>query len=525
MVMFSVVGAYVGLRGGFERSRPASHFRTRGWLAAVLFSGALATGATAAPLELGDRLELMIDHYLIDRLDGVSLELAHPQRAEIVLAFDQPWEHGVNYATVLKDGPLYRLYYRGIEAGPDGDLGAAGEVTCYAESTDGIHWRKPALGLQAYRDRHDTNIILGPDPVHRVTHNFAPFLDDRPGVPPGERYKAVGGLFHDNSALVPDREKMRTSGGLWRFVSKDGIHWSRFGDAPLFAGYALDTLNALAWLPAEQCYAIYLRTWSEGGTPDRPEFRGFRTISRSTSRDFVHWTKPEPMTFGDAPMEHLYTNGTHPYFRAPHLLIALPFRFWPDRQAYPAEQQIAWGVHPTQAHGVADAVFMTSRGGTRYDRTFMESFIRPGRDPLAWHARDNAPALGVVPTGEGEMSFYAVTHYTLPDCHLRRYTLRTDGFASAHAGYAPGTLLTKPLVFSGAALVLNFSTSAAGNVGVELLDEADTLLAASESLIGDDLARRVVWRDQVDVAAFAGRLVRLRFTLKDADLYSLRFQR
>ena len=173
---------------------------------------------------------------------------------------------------------------------------------------------------------------------------------------------------------------------------------------------------------------------------------------------------------------------------------------------------------------MADAVFMTSRGGTSYDRTFMESFIRPGRAALAWPARDNAPALGVVPTGEGEMSFYAVTHYTLPDCHLRRYTLRTDGFASAHAGYTPGTLLTKPFVFAGAALVLNFSTSAAGGIGVELLDESGAVLAASESLIGDDLARRVVWCNRTDVAAFAGRPVRLRFTLKDADLYSLRFQ-
>lgn len=516
---------YVGPRGGSEESRPAPPFRRWRRRAGLLGGAILALRMAAAPLPIGDRLELMVDHYLIERMDGVRLELAHPQRAEIVLSFDQPWERAVNYATVLQDGSVYRLYYRGVMAGPGGDLGPAGEVTCYAESADGVHWRKPVLGLVAYQDRHDTNIILGPDPEHRTTHNFAPFIDDRPGVPAAERYKAVGGLFHDNSALVPDREKMRTSGGLWRFVSADGIHWRRVGDTALFAGYALDTLNSPSWLPAEQCYAIYLRTWSEGGTPDRPEFRGFRTISRSISKDFVHWTKPEPMTFGDAPMEHLYTNGTHPYFRAPHLLIALPFRFWPDRQAYPAEQQIAWGVHPTQAHGVADAVFMTSRGGTRYDRTFMESFIRPGRDPLAWHARDNSPARGVVPTGDGEMSFYAVTHYTLPDCYLRRYTLRTDGFASAHAGYAPGTLLTKVFTYGGNALALNFSTSAAGEMSVELLDDRGNVLATVEPMIGDDIERRVAWRGRADVREFAGRPVRLRFTLKDADLYSLRFMR
>jgi len=486
----------------------------------------LAACAGAAPLPLGDRLELLVDRFLIERLDGVQLQLATPRRAEAVLRFDQPWENGVNYATVIHDGPLYRLYYRGIAPAADGELGAAGEVTCYAESRDGIAWTKPALGLHPWRDRADTNIILGPDPVHRVTHNFAPFLDARPGVPADQRFKAVGGVFHDNSDHVPDRAAMRVSGGLYRLVSADGIHWRRFSDEPIFAGYALDTLNAPGWLPAEQCYAIYLRTWSEGGTPERPEFRGIRTISRSTSKDFVHWTKPEPMTFGDTPLEHLYTNGTHPYFRAPHLLVALPFRFWPDRQAYPVAQQLAWGVHPTQAHGVADAVFMTSRGGTRYDRTFMESFVRPGDDPLAWHARDNSPALGVVPTGAREMSFYAVTHYTLPDCFLRRYVLRTDGFASAHAGYAGGTLLTRPFTFAGAALALNFSTSAAGGLRVELLDAAagDAVLATGEELIGDDIDRPVVWRGRADVAEFAGRSVRLRFALKDADLFALRFR-
>lgn len=508
-------------RGGPGVGRSAF---VRGLAVCVTFGGLGLGGAMAAPLAIGDRRELLVDRWLIERLDGVQLQLAQPRRAENVLRFDEPWEHAVNYASVIKDGPLYRLYYRGIAPAADGTLGAAGEVTCYAESRDGIAWTKPALGLHPFRERRDTNILLGPDPEHRVTHNFAPYLDDRSGVPADERYKAVGGLFHDNSALVPDREKMRTSGGFWRFVSADGLHWRRFSDQPLFPGYALDTLNALCWLPAEQRYAIYLRTWSEGGTPERPEFRGFRTISRSTSRDFVHWTQPEPMTFGDAPMEHLYTNGTHPYFRAPHLLIALPFRFWPDHHAYPETQQRAWGVDPSQARGVADAVLMTSRGGTRYDRVFMESFVRPGLDPLAWHARDNSPALGVVPTSDAEVSFYAVTHYALPDCFLRRYVLRTDGFASAHAGYAAGTLLTKPLTFSGTTLVLNFATSAAGGLRVEILAEDGAVLAASEEMIGDDIEHAVIWRPSVDLGALAGRPVRLRFTLKDADLFALRFR-
>src|SRR5690606_41276915 len=63
-----------------------------------------------------------------------------------VLNFDKPWEGNCSgYCTIIKDGDLYRMYYRGIrEAGKDGN---DNEVTCYAESTDGIHWTKPSLGI------------------------------------------------------------------------------------------------------------------------------------------------------------------------------------------------------------------------------------------------------------------------------------------------------------------------------------------------------------------------------------------
>ena len=66
--------------------------------------------------------ELFIDHYLIDRLDGVSMVLHHPYDEGPVLKFDESWEGPFcGYCTVIKDGTLYRLYYRGLpEAGQDG---------------------------------------------------------------------------------------------------------------------------------------------------------------------------------------------------------------------------------------------------------------------------------------------------------------------------------------------------------------------------------------------------------------------
>ena len=55
-----------------------------------------------------------------------------------------------------------------------------------------------------------------------------------------------------------------------------------------------------------------------------------RSIARVTSNDFIHWTDPVQMRFGDSgvkPTEHLYTNQTQPYFRAPHIYISMAARF------------------------------------------------------------------------------------------------------------------------------------------------------------------------------------------------------
>ena len=43
-------------------------------------------------------------------------------------------------------------------------------------------------------------------------------------------------------------------------------------------------------------------------------------------------------------------------------------------------------------------------------------------------------------------------------------------------------------------------------------------------IIGDEISRIVSWKGGDDVGSLAGKPVRLRFVMKDADLYSLRFR-
>jgi hypothetical protein len=432
-------------------------------------------------MEIGSRLEPFIDSYLIDRIDGLTLKLHTPHPVPL-----SPSPVKGYYMTVIKEGEIYRAYYRDYAAaysGPFGD-GNPGEITCYAESRDGHNWEFPQPGIFQVSGPNGSNVILAN--AAPCSHNFSPFLDTRPGAPPGERYKALGGIYDGGH------------GGLFAFVSGDGLRWKKLADQPVIRSQtrALDSQNVAFWSEAEGCYACYYRTWSASDG-------GLRTIARTTSRDFLHWSAAVPMNANVAG-EHLYTNNTHPYFRAPHIYIALPTRFLPERG------------------DSTDILFMTSRGGSRYERLFMEAFIRPGLDPDRWGNRSNFAALNTVPTGPAEMSIYHA-----PSGH--RYVLRTDGFVSLNAGYGSGEVVTKVLSFSGQELAINYSTSAAGSIRVEIqTPDGQAMPAYSLSdctpMVGDKIEGVVRWAQGAELGHLAGEPVRLRFVLQDADIYALRFR-
>lgn len=476
-------------------------------LLSCLISAAFAAQA-ASPIDIGSRRELFLDRLLVDRLDGLELRLHHPTPAGTALRLDQPWEGIVSgYITVMKEGSRYLMYYRGrSSSGGDGSAEAR-EVACYAESPDGVHWTRPDFSLfEVSGTRHNNVIMVEPK---TVTHNLAPFLDTRPGVLPAERFKALGGTG---------------SAGLFGFISPDGIHWKQASDKALITEGAFDSQNIGFWSASEQCYLCYFRTAK----------KGVRWVARATSQDFLTWTKPVEMSFGDAPAEHIYINQTQPYFRAPHIYVATAARFNPGRRALTDEQVKEIDIeNPLNYDGLknddSDAVLMSSRGGNVYDRTFLESFIRPGTDPRNWVARANYPALGVVPTGPDEMSVYVGRRYGQPSIFIERLALRTDGFASVHAPYRPGELITKPLQFAGQELEVNVATSAAGFLQVEIQDPDGKpfpgfAMADCPEIIGDQIARVVYWKNGADVSTLAGKAVRLRYLLKDADLYSFRFR-
>ena len=443
--------------------------------------------------DVGSRLELFVDDWLIEKMRGVELRMHQPTPREVALHFNQPWEDGSStVGSVMKEGGRYRLWYR---------AGASEKQnTAYAESDDGVRWKRRFLGLVKINGSSENNVLIEGSTAWEV----CVFKDDKPGIPDSERYKANGRVRHGKG--TPD--------WLRGLVSPDGIHWQVLDNDPMVVapsetGLGFDSQNIAFWDSARDEYVAYTRGKSPGGK---------RAIRRTVSNDFRNWSKPELIDLGDAPDEHLYTNAAIPYFRAPHILLMFPRRFVPERKFHA----------DFPADGVSEGVFMTSRDGISWDRRFMGPFLPPGPDPGNWTDRSMTIGFGVVPTGASKISLYYKEHNRQPTARLRRGSLRTDGFVSVNADYRGGEFLTRRLVFEGAKLRLNYSTSVAGSVRVEIQDhegrpERGYTLADCPAKYGDEIEGVVSWAGGPDVSKLVGKPVRLRFVLKDADVYAFRF--
>jgi hypothetical protein len=433
-------------------------------------------------LDIGSRLEPLLDDFLLQRLDGdARFRLHKPQPREVVLVADQPWEGNTSaYYTVFQDGDRYRMYYRGSHYDAAARRAAHAEVTCYVESRDGIRWEKPELGLHEFQGSTRNNIVW----TGAGTHNFTPFKDENPAAPPESRYKALAG----------------GSGGLVALQSADGVRWNRMRDKPVITQGAFDSQNLAFWDPHAKLYREYHRA-----------FRGVRDIMTGTSDDFLTWTNPVFLEYPDAPQEHLYTNAVMPYPGAAHVLIGFPTRFLPTTQQ----------VEPT---------LMTSRDG-RVFRRWTDALIPLTAPEERDGNRSNYMGWGLVqlPASDAEWSVYATeAYYTGPDSRVRRFAYRAGGLVSIRADQ-DGGLLTKPLRFTGDCLVLNYQAADAGHIRVEIQDGKGRPVPGFELercqvLTGDSLAAPVRWQDAPDLAALQGKPIVLRFDLRRADLYSLQFR-
>ncbi|MDF1861219.1 MAG: hypothetical protein P1U87_13465 [Verrucomicrobiales bacterium] len=505
----------------------------RSTLPLVLVPALTTLVSFGAPIDIGDRRELLVDDYLIESTkDGLSLRLHHPVEKEISIDHNAPWEGtGCGYHSIFQDGDKYRMYYKAWHLDvQEGKLRPAdSHFTCYAESTDGIHWVKPKLGLVEYpkgSGNKENNIVIGlfrepwmkdakPDAVHPAI-----FKDANPDCPTDARYKAI--------------LRSRGEKGLLALKSPDGLRWSLLSEKPVITDGAFDSQNLAFWDPVRKEYRAYWRYFSEGN----------RAIRTATSRDMITWTNQKDLTYPGSTAEQLYTNQIQPYYRAPHLFVGFPTRYvergWNKSMEVLPElehRKLRSSISDRYGMAITEGLFMSSRDGVSFQR-WPEAFLRPGVErPGTWHYGHQYIGWQIVETASpfqgapNEMSLYATEGYwTGKSDQLRRYTMRLDGFVSANAPLSGGSFVTRPITFQGKELHLNFSSSAAGGIRVEIQDETGTAIPGyakddCDEVFGDTIDRPVYWGDQgCDVSTLSGKTVRLQFSLRDADLFAFQFQ-
>ena len=442
---------------------------------------------------------LLLDSRIIEMVENAKLTVGtvkkHPSNP--LFREDKPWEPRFDnlYANVIYDEQekLYKCWYSPFiidesttntlaeDRVNGGKFRYMGDHTgrrremgiCYAVSRDGIRWEKPGLGLVEFRGSKENNIVW------RGPHGAGVFKDLY-DPDPKRRYKM---FFKGRKISVA--------------FSHDGLHWSQTIECPE-ANVRGDTHNNAFWAPTLAEYVGITRTWA------RP--RG-RQVARTSSKDFLRWTKAEVVLEGLE--DHLQTYAM-PVFYYAGVYIGLP------------------------------AIY-----NSEIDRTHTELAWSP--DTVMWHRIDPGSQLIANSPKKGEYDWgcaYTAAYPVFLRDQIRLYyggsddkhfgwrkgafclaTLRPDGFA----GYeqisedASAFILTTPVLCTGKPLSLSADVQEDGFVRTRLLNKNGGELASSQPVRQTVIDTKVEWRSEFTTKIFKGKTIRIEFELRKAKLFSFSF--
>ena len=438
----------------------------------------------------GNRIEMLVDRYLLAETENVSFRKTEPKALGKVIHFDAPWEGlGSLGMTIFEDEENIKCYYRGF---PDHQADDSNRQTsCLSVSEDGLRFTPVPVNEIPYDGITENNIVR----MDTFCHNFAPFLDTNPDCKPEEKYKAIGGIIHQ--------------GGIHVFGSPDGIHWHMMADGPVITKGAFDSMNMAFWNPSTKLYHAYSR-YFDGRVKNAEMPYGCRAIQSCTSTDFIHWTEPVYNEYAEGlPKDQLYTNATRPVPGAEHILVSMPMRFQEIRKKVEDYEGNPYG-----SSGVSDTVLMTSRDGVHWDRMLKDAWLAGSLNPHEWTQRCFITIGGIIERGN-DFYIYTEQNYMWDDDGIWAYSIPKYRFLSLYADEDGGFFTTKQLQFTADDIYLNYSTSAYGYVKVTVLDETGSEIFASGEIYGNELSHGL------HVEGLAGKCGTMRIELKEAHLYAI----
>ncbi|HNQ89589.1 MAG TPA: hypothetical protein PKM73_13305 [Verrucomicrobiota bacterium] len=531
-----------GTRGGNPPGARALPARVGVWVWGALVCGALAGAATPETLDVGNRRQVFIDGRFMAEARNVTLEVHPPRKTgDRTLQPEHAWERGGigPYSNVLHDGATYHMWYHAMDTA-GWDEGRTNGSICYATSSDGVVWHKPALGLISYAGTRANNIVIGHGAMGVTLGQDGGMVFLDPNAPPESRFRM---LCRFGAIGAP---------GLHLLSSSNGIHWQLTHKSICTyrtnePHHHLDSQNIMFWDDRIAKYVLYCRrNLFDGGVQGRSvaraesaELGGFPVV-----QEMPVMIGPEP---GDRWLDY-YTSAAIKYPWAQDAYYMFP-------QAYFHYLGGAIPEFPQQSPinaGPLDTQFAASRDGSAWQRYERRPFVRLGmKGEFDWGSARMIHGLVPDTSGRGMYLYYRASDWLhgwdrnesnkrlLRDAGLgaerniaviSRLVLRRDGFISVRAPWTGGELVTEPLRFQGRRLVLNADTSAGGTLRVGLmgadggpipgfsLGECDLIHTCNE------VNREVRWKGNPDLGALAQQPIRLRFALSNADLYAFQFR-
>jgi hypothetical protein len=498
-------------------------------------------------LHIGTEKQLFLDNFILDHLDGVMRVFPTAYRPErpVLEVGDLPWENFFTPTPTAAihdpdDGKFKLWYVQSLT----GDPFNTGQVLCYAESRDCLHWEKPLSdACLPYEQYRETNIVA------RDTAAVTVVLNHDRGDParkflmlscPYGRARAQGHRIMSTVAASPD-------GLRWTTISED-------------SSLRHQHEQRIIWDEAIRKWVGYSQ-YSHHWDPRHHK----RQIGRQESDDFIHWSPKEVVLSADwDPMlpPHLEFHEMSArkvgglYIGIAGEFLAEPFWCVRDGANWRDQAHVRMGLYcsrdgrrwqrvggpeawaANRGPGSIDYGYAccTAAGQLEHDgKCFIPYLAGPTKQH--WYSSPSPPAPSpIVPTAafaEARREWETLTERQAAYPGRRAVgmlILREDGWAALEPSYEDGRVYTRQFVFEGDALRIS-ADCIGGNVTAEILDpyfepypgfseaECEPVAAAEPGRIWHG----VRWRGDADLRRLWNMPCRLRFHLRQASLYAFQF--
>ncbi len=459
----------------------------------------------------------------------------HPQNPIVRREEGRPDEARAQYlGTVLRQQGKFRMWYVAADKDSFRDFSDKGTISgwrvAYAESEDGIQWRKPNLGLVEYAGNRDNNLVLMDPPELSVIAGLS-ILYEAEDPDPSRRFKMMAAAPAEGTGTtaVP----LYSSDGLrWRparetkLVEKRRGRWlaHRVATENLAIPEFLEHAGLYKWggmyhLAGQQ---ISPWVWLWDGQPCG------RVMSIFRSHDFAHWSDTKSLSFVRYGYRSTATNEGEESHE--------PASVWNRGNVLLGTYGQFHGAPGSPAHPM-DLGLLISNDGVHFREPLPDFAFLPRGEPASWEGGGLLQGQGFENVGAQTYIWYGGwdNDVTRPDTYgeigLARW--RRDGFGSLSPKNpeVPAALVTCPIQADGSARIwVNADgLSERAWLRVELLDERERPLSGysgddSASVRQSGLRESVSWKSRPMSQDFSGAVkIRVNFEGKSEaiKLYAL----